>query len=256
MSEEKILRTSVFGGFKRTDVLTYVEELKNEIELLKGEIEKKSTDIDVLNSSVAALTEKYDDMKGFEQKFLDELEEKTKLFEENNVLNEQINELKVQNSEYEKSQADIDKTREVLKTTEVQLGAAFLDARKYSEEIVTAANTKVSEVSKAVSSDISQQAAEISRLSADVDKISLSFSKSIDELHSNILALAKKMSNAATSLEGRENAAFLPEVSITINQEKAEDELKFIKYPPNTDFNEDLNISSSSVYRFDKKKEG
>ena len=52
MDTEKIMRTSVFGGFKKEDVISYVEELKKEIESLKADVEKKDGKIGELNSKV------------------------------------------------------------------------------------------------------------------------------------------------------------------------------------------------------------
>ena len=45
MDSERILRTSIFGGFKREDVLGYVEELKAEIAALRADVEEKSEKI-------------------------------------------------------------------------------------------------------------------------------------------------------------------------------------------------------------------
>lgn len=42
MDAEKIMRTSVFGGFKKEDVISYVEELKKEIESLKADVERRT----------------------------------------------------------------------------------------------------------------------------------------------------------------------------------------------------------------------
>ena len=57
MDAEKIMRTSVFGGFKKEDVISYVEELKKEIESLKADVEKKDGKIGELNSKVLELTD-------------------------------------------------------------------------------------------------------------------------------------------------------------------------------------------------------
>ncbi len=42
MESERILRTSVFGGFRREDVLQYVEELKGEIAALSGKLQAQN----------------------------------------------------------------------------------------------------------------------------------------------------------------------------------------------------------------------
>lgn len=90
-----------------------------------------------------------------------------------------------------------------------------MDARKYSDEIVSAANVKASDISAKASAEISEQAVEISKLTAEVNAISERFNRSIDELHSSIAALANKMSVSANELSKRKNApSFVPDVSI------------------------------------------
>ena len=95
-----------------------------------------------------------------------------------------------------------------------------MDARKYSDEIVSAANVKASDISAKASAEISEQAVEISKLTAEVNAISERFNRSIDELHSSIAALANKMSVSANELSKRKNApSFVPDVSIKIDDE-------------------------------------
>ena len=143
-----------------------------------------------------------------------------------------------------------------IKTAEAQLGAAFLDARKYSDEIVSAANVKASDISAKASAEISEQAVEISKLTAEVNAISERFNRSIDELHSSIAALANKMSVSANELSKRKNApSFVPDVSIKIDDENnitlqntVDDNSKKIE--------DGFNLDSSTVFNFNKHKEG
>lgn len=266
MDSEKIFRTSVFGGFKRNDVLSYVDELKNEMESLKSEMTDKDVEIGTLNEKTDALSEQCESLRAFQDKY----EQQEKIVEllqaDKNELRQKIAELQSVVDTYAKAQSGLREKEEKIKTAESQLGAAFLDARKYSDEIVSAANHKALEISDKVSGDISTQANAITKLSAEVDSIAQQFSKSIEELHSNITALARKMAVSASELSNRKSApAFVPDVSIKIDEigekvdkviEDPESGLTFIQYPPNTGFNDDLNITPQSVFKFDKPKEG
>lgn len=266
MDSEKIFKTSFFGGFRRDDVLSYVEELKGEIEQLRLEINKKDGKVDSLSAEVRELTSECAELGTIKEQVSKQNELVNSLINDKNVQLLKIEELKAISDEYNAYKMSVNKKEENIRNAESQLGAAFLDARKYSDEIVTAANSKATEITGKVSTDINTQANEITKLASEVNSISEQFNKSIDELHANIAALASKMSLSANELSKRKNSpAFIPDVSIKIDgiDEKIEavskdDEsgLTFIQYPKDTEFNEDLNIEPKSIFRFDKPKEG
>ncbi|MEE0442638.1 MAG: hypothetical protein UDC79_00415, partial [Acutalibacteraceae bacterium] len=175
---------------------------------------------------------------------------------ENVELNNKVSELQSISDKYDESVCEFELKEQKIKTAEAQLGAAFLDARKYSDEIVSAANVKASDISAKASAEISEQAVEISKLTAEVNAISERFNRSIDELHSSIAALANKMSVSANELSKRKNApSFVPDVSIKIDDENnimlqntVDDNSKKIE--------DGFNLDSSTVFNFNKHKEG
>ena len=61
---------------------------------------------------------------------------------ENVELNNKVSELQSISDKYDESVCEFELKEQKIKTAEAQLGAAFLDARKYSDEIVSAANVK------------------------------------------------------------------------------------------------------------------
>ena len=268
MDSERILRTSIFGGFKREDVLGYVEELKAEIAVLSAEVQGKTSKIDALSEMAENLSKALEQAK----------ETEAKLAETSAVLDEQKAknaELQAQNDALSARVAAIDGEKQAMaqkaqeiRASEAQLGAAFLDARKYSDEIVSAANKKANETQNEASDSIAKQAQEVSRLSADVDTLAATLTKSINDLHADISALSAKLSKAAQSLQNRKDAEkFVPDISMKIEEELGEkiagitetddgSGLTYIHYPPHTEFNEDLNITPNTVYRFDTPKEG
>lgn len=268
MESERILRTSIFGGFKREDVLKYVEELKTQIADLNAELQEKGAAVQTLTEKVDELSAVCEQAKETEKK-LDEtnaalqsaVAESANVQAENEALKRQVSTL-------DEKKAFLEKKSEEVRASEAQLGAAFLDARKYSDEIVNAANKKASETQTEASDNIAKQASEVARLSSDVDALAASFTKSIESLHADISALSAKLSKAAQALANRKDAEkFVPDISIRIADELGEEiagitqtddgsGLTYIHYPPNTEFNEDLNITPNSVYRFDKPKEG
>jgi len=268
MDSERILRTSIFGGFRREDVLSYVEELKGEIAELREELKGKVEKIDTLCEMADNLSRACEEAKGTEQKLSEvtaalkaEQQKNETLAAENAELSKRVGAIDSEKAAMEQKAAEI-------RASEAQLGAAFLDARKYSDEIVSAANQKANETQSEVSDSIAKQATEVAKLSADVDALSATLSKSIESLHADISALSVKLSKAAQSLQNRKDAEkFVPDISMKIERELGEkiagvtetddgSGLTYIHYPPHTEFNEDLNITPNTVFRFDTPKEG
>lgn len=268
MESERILRTSIFGGFRREDVLQYVAELKGEIAALSEEIKGKTKQIDALQEKADALALECEQAKETESK----LQETTVALEafrgQNETLQAENAVLSARVAAIDGEKAALEQKTQEIKASEAQLGAAFLDARKYSDEIVTAANQKATETQNDASASIARQAQEVARLSSDVDTLSATLTKSINNLHADISALSAKLSKAAQALQNRKDAEkFVPDISIKIEEELGEkitgvtetddgSGLTYIHYPPHTEFNEDLNITPNTVYRFDTPKEG
>lgn len=268
MESERILRTSVFGGFRREDVLQYVEELKGEIAALSEEVKGKTARLDALQEKADELAAVCEQAKETEAKLQETTAALKATREQNEALQAENAEFTARFAAIDGEKAEIDRKTQEIKLSEAQLGAAFLDARKYSDEIVTAANQKATETQNEASDSIAKQAQEVARLSSDVDILSATLTKSINDLHADISALSAKLSKAAQALQNRKDAEkFVPDISIKIEKELGEkitgitetddgSGLTYIHYPPHTEFNEDLNITPSTVYRFDTPKEG
>lgn len=217
MDSERILRTAVFGGFRRDDVIRYIEHLKGEISELAEELRGKTVQITALQEKVDTLSAECEKAKETEEKLTETaaaLEtahtENARLQAENGALSERL-------SAVDQERETLDQRAQEIKASEAQLGVAFLDARKYADEIVTAANQKAGETQTEASESIAKQAGEVARLSNDVDALAATLAKSIDELHADISALSVKLSRAAQSLANRKEAArFVPDISIKI----------------------------------------
>ncbi len=144
---------------------------------------------------------------------------------------------------------------EEIRASEAQLGAAFLDARKYSDEIVTAANKKANETALDASDSIAKQATEVARLSSDVDALAETLTKSIADLHANIAALSVKLSKSAQALSNRKDAEkFVPDISIKI--EEFGEEFSALQDASLTVLQNGQGETANTIYRFDATKEG
>ncbi|MBQ5994776.1 MAG: hypothetical protein IJL63_02835 [Clostridia bacterium] len=249
--DEQIMRTSVFGGFKKDDVLSYVEKLQKEIASLQAELDAKANEISSLESNAAELEEKTAELESVSASLEEANRKIDELTEENGALTQKADALGEIADEYVNAKAQLEKESLEIKQAQARLGAAFIDARKYSDNLVAAANERAMKASQGFSQDISRQAGEITKLSAEIDKLSAQFNSTVNTLHSDIAVLAQRMSASAMNLRQRNEASFEPNLNVSfevdddatgvINTDDGSG-LTYIQYPPHTRFNEDLDI--------------
>ncbi len=215
MSKDLMFRTSAFGGFKKDEVMDFIESVLTEKIALERQLAANSAQVSQLNAQIASLKSEVADMGKLrsdiaelsakindyevaiddKDTLIQELTERlSKAEAQANAVNEtEINELKREN---ERLQAELDKKREL----ERQVGAAMLDARVHSEELVEQAKERANSVTKAVYAAIGDTAVKIDDLSAGIGEIARNFTKSVEEVELRIKALTGDMSKTAQAL--------------------------------------------------------
>ncbi|MBR3809720.1 MAG: hypothetical protein IKK46_05400 [Clostridia bacterium] len=147
-------------------------------------------------------------------------------------LNKELNELKnkpvlseedaeVLKAENSKLKAECDK----LKAMEQQVGAAMLDARLRSDELVKEAEEKANLVRKDVYDAIGDTALKIDELSGGITEIARNFTKAVSEVEMRISVLTGNMSKTAQALISnnletsplRKQNAVVPDSDVTYN---------------------------------------
>lgn len=221
MANDVIFKTKTFGGFDKEQVMTYINQLIAEkgqleekcnslmnlnatlnekagqveglsaqiealkierddalknIESLNNELQAKNTELDDVNTKLASLKAEYDELKN------------TPVFNE-----EQAELLKAENI---KLKAECDK----MKAMEQQVGAAMLDARLRSDELVKEAEEKANNVRKDVYDAIGDTAVKIDELSGGITEIARNFTKAVSEVEMRINVLTGNMSKTAQAL--------------------------------------------------------
>ena len=213
MSNNYMFRTSAFGGFKKEDVMSFVERVlfdKNELELqLKrknDEFFKLQTELDALRSQVNELSELRTQLaetlskvtaceEAMEDKddIIEGLTERLSKQSNNEELLAQIENLKKENVSLK---ADLDKSRDL----ERQVGVAMLDAHAHSEQLVEEAKVRADSVTKSIYNAIGEAALKIDDLSAGIGEIARNFTKSVEEVELRIKVLTGDMSKTAQAL--------------------------------------------------------
>lgn len=213
MSKDFMFRTSAFGGFKKDEVMDFVERILTEKSAIERQLATSSAQVGQLNAQistlqgevaeigklrfdVAELTAKLNECESAiddKDTLIKELTERLSEAQAKAVDETEVTELKREN---ERLQNELDKKRDM----ERQVGAAMLDARVHSEELVEQAKERANSVTKAVYAAIGDTAVKIDDLSAGIGEIARNFTKSVEEVELRIKALTGDMSKTAQAL--------------------------------------------------------
>ncbi len=213
MSKDVLFKTSAFGGFKKDEVMDFVQQVLGE----KGELERLLLNNTTRNNQLSAelnnVKAEIDSLSSVRDELADSLikvEDLTNALKEKDAIIEELNlklaeaqrnscssdELDRLKAENDALKADIEKKRDM----ERQVGAAMLDARVHSEELIEEAKEKANNVTKAIYNAIGETAVKIDDLSAGIGEIARNFTKSVEEVELRIKVLTGDMSKTAQAL--------------------------------------------------------
>lgn len=255
-----VLKTAVFGGFKKPEVLKYIEEIQSDAAEIKGQLDEKRKEAMELKGKIDSLELRLDTLNGVNEKLLE-------AEKENAELKAMLQSVQNENKRLTEKSSKLEEKAEKLRRAEKQIGAAYIDARRYSDELVDSAKLKAKDIGAVASQEVKKEANEIEQLLKDVDAISRKFSSSLEQLHKDVYALSTKLNNSASNLlglhtdlnevEGAFTADYtsnLPDGAVSIEETDDGSGLTIISYPPHTEFNEDLNIRPDGSFDFGKKE--
>lgn len=213
MSKDLMFRTTAFGGFRKDEVMDFIEKVLNEKSALERQVasnnakttqlnneisslQSEVADIGKLRSEIAALSAKineYETAMDDKDTLINELTTKLSEAQSKAVDDGELASLRLEN---ERLQNELNKKGDL----ERQVGAAMLDARVHSEELVEQAKQRANTVTKAVYAAIGDTAVKIDDLSAGIGEIARNFTKSVEEVELRIKALTGDMSKTAQAL--------------------------------------------------------
>ena len=213
MSKDLMFRTTAFGGFRKDEVMDFIEKVLTEKSAIERQFATNSAQVSQLNTQIASLQSELADIGKLRSEvaelsakineyeiavddkdtLINELTSKLSEAQAKAVYESEINALKLEN---ERLQAELNKKGDL----ERQVGAAMLDARVHSEELVEQAKERANSVTKAVYAAIGDTAVKIDDLSAGIGEIARNFTKSVEEVELRIKALTGDMSKTAQAL--------------------------------------------------------
>ena len=225
MANDVIFKTKAFGGFNKEEVMTYINRLISEKEELENKCKELTDEKNNLKNEVAETSQKLKETEENSKKASEEYESILKLLDAereirdaickekdefgveilklNNELNEHKNKPVLSEEDAEILKAENAKLKmecDKLKAMEQQVGAAMLDARLRSDELIKEAEEKANLVRKDVYDAIGDTALKIDELSGGITEIARNFTKAVSEVEMRINLLTGNMSKTAQAL--------------------------------------------------------
>lgn len=176
MAEKYSFRSSV-NGFNRSDVIAYIEKLMSEKLELEKKIEGLEADVIALNSEVEELKTEGDTLR-------------TIIVDEN-----------------EKAEhADKCEECSVSRVYEARLGAAMLDAKRFSEVLIKEANDKVSSIYASADRDAENTAAKTESIIKEITSVNEQMNVSFNQLLSFLQHISSSVTAFSSDLKAKEDA--------------------------------------------------
>ncbi len=205
MNSDRILKKTVFGGFKRADVLSYVEKLQGENVSLAQELRQKSTDASKLeeindkfirqSSEIENLRAKLSDTDGLNKI----LEEKIAALEnEIGSLKNENSSLKEALSKKESELSDISREYAVFKND--KSNSLIQDAIKYSDSLVDTAKESANNTLIKAGDSINSVSIEIKTAGERVRTAQVNLDYSLSSIKSCVDELLQELENSAKRL--------------------------------------------------------
>lgn len=227
MAHDVVFKTRAFGGYDKTEVMDYINKLLEENSALGKSLSEANSRFAQANAQLFELQRVSDDSEALKLKLeealatIDSLKASLDEAEQGRI---------VLQSQFEEKEAEIGKLQgeltdrpeatelileieslksevarlkieaEKKKDLERQVGAAMLDARVHSEELIEQAKEKSSAITRTVYNSIGETAVKIDELSIGIGEIARSFLKSVEEVELRIKALTGDMSKTAQLL--------------------------------------------------------
>ena len=187
MAENTSFR-SAFKGFNREDVVGYIAGLMEKISAAEKNAEELQSQLNEKETEYAALKEERDGL----------LREKDELTDRCAALEREREEQAQHSEELDRKCREYDKAS---KDSEVKLGAAMLEAKRFSEMLVQEANDRANAVYRDAFASVTASADEAKSVETQMKALSEQFEKSMGELRKNMGGLIDRMAEFSKSAE-------------------------------------------------------
>ncbi|MEI6578294.1 MAG: hypothetical protein WCN92_02380 [Eubacteriales bacterium] len=196
LNEDAFIKSVIWGGFNKEDVLKYIEKIQSEhiveidkIKQKNAETEKTFFQIKQLEEELAAERSRFAALTALNDEYCEKI---YSLEDKQSVLNNKL----------ENMQDDCNR----IKNVESQIGTLLLDAVLYSDKMTQKAKQAAKSITDNAKQAIYSTNDDVSRLGTDISQIAGNFSTDISELIARIESLSFSLTSYASDLENEIDA--------------------------------------------------
>lgn len=212
MKKNTFFKRSLFGGFKREDVINYIDNLKSELERARKdaeELREENSSLKSANEALASETDKYRSenaslsislgentitLNKVKAELSDAKNEYERLSEENLLLK----------AENEKCQSKIERASEI----ESHVGGMIADAKIYKEKLIADAKNEISTISASYCSAAKEITEKIDSFTDELNDLSAGVSASLSSIMDSLIKMSneiEKSKNSFTNTDDKSN---------------------------------------------------
>ncbi len=210
MKKNTFFKRSLFGGFKREDVINYIDNMKAELESAKKEIDELREQNAALSSSNEALTEETDKFRSENVSLSMSLAENTLTL--NNVKAE-LDEIKITKANIENENKSLKEENEDYKgkieraaEIESHVGGMIADAKIYKEKLISDAKIEIDAMSASYRNSAEEITKKIDSFTNELNDISSSVSSSLSFIMDSLIKMSNEIEQSKKSLSDKTTA--------------------------------------------------
>lgn len=209
MKKNTFFKRSLFGGFKREDVINYIDNLKSELERARKdaeELREENSSLKSANEALSSETDKYRSenaslsislgentitLNKVKAELSDAKNEYARLSEENSLLK----------AENEKCQSKIERANEI----ESHVGGMIADAKIYKEKLISDAKNEINAMSATYRSSAEEITKKIDSFTNELNDISSSVSSSLSSIMDSLIKMSGEIERSKNSFADNED---------------------------------------------------
>lgn len=216
MKKNTFFKRSLFGGFKREDVINYIDNMKAELESAKKEIDELREQNAALSSSNEALTEETDKFRSENVSLSMSLAENTLTL--NNVKAE-LDEIKITKANIENENKSLKEENEdykgkIARAAEIEshVGGMIADAKIYKEKLISDAKIEIDAMSASYRNSAEEITRKIDSFTNELNDISSTVSSSLSSIMDSLIKMSSEIEQSKNSLSDNVSAQTPSEV--------------------------------------------
>lgn len=210
MKKNTFFKRSLFGGFKREDVINYIDNMKAELESAKKEIDELKEQNATLSSSNESLTEETDKFRSENVSLSMSLAENT--LNLNNVKAE-LDKLKIEKESIENENKALKEENEsyrgkIARAAEIEshVGGMIADAKIYKEKLISDAKIEIDAMSASYRNSAEEITKKIDSFTNELNDLSSSVSSSLSSIMDSLIKMSNEIEQSKKSLSYKTTA--------------------------------------------------